>query len=68
MKQVILPIQELGAIAATRFMFGIGTALLFGHLIPSRYRRRIGWALTAIGALSTPPLVCDIVVRRNHRR
>lgn len=66
MKQVILPIQELEAIAATRFMFGVGAALLLGHLIAPRCRRPLGWALTAIGVLSTPPLIFDVYANREQ--
>ncbi len=58
--------RELKAIAATRFLFGIGAALLLGHLIGKRYRRPVGWALTAIGVVSTPPLIYDIYANRRH--
>jgi hypothetical protein len=68
MKQVLVPMRELEAIAATRFLFGIGAALLLGQFLPPRCRRPLGWALTAIGVLSTPPLVYDVYARRSIRR
>jgi hypothetical protein len=67
MKHVTLPLQELEAIAATRFIFGIGAALLVGHCLTDRHRRWIGWALVAIGAFSTPPLIFDVYQHRTHR-
>jgi hypothetical protein len=64
MKQVILPLEELEAIAATRFIFGIGAALLLGQRLADRPRRWIGWTLVALGAISTPPLIYDVYQRR----
>jgi hypothetical protein len=64
MKQVILPFEEIEAIAATRFIFGLGTALLLGQCLADGPRRWIGWTLVAIGALSTPPLIYDVYQRR----
>lgn len=60
--------RELEAIAATRFIFGIGATLLLARFIAPRYRRPLGWTLTAIGALSTPPFIYDVYARRSHRR
>ena len=64
MKQVILPFEEIEAIAATRFIFGLGVALLIGQCLANQTRRRLGWTLLAIGALSTPPLIYDVYQRR----
>ena len=66
MKEVTLPLKELEAIAATRFAFGIGVALLIGHVVPQKHRRWVGWALAVIGALSTPPFIYDIYSRRTR--
>ncbi len=66
MKHVTLALKELEAIAATRFVFGIGAALLLGHLLPENRRRWIGWALVVIGAASTPPLIYDVYLHRTH--
>jgi hypothetical protein len=66
MKQAILPLPEIEVIAATRFMLGVGVALVFGHLLPARHRSSIGWLLLAVGALSTPPLIYDMYSNRVH--
>ena len=58
--------KELEAISATRFVFGIGVALLLSHLLTRRQRRWIGWTLAIFGALSTPPLIYDVYANRAH--
>lgn len=64
MKKVELPFPELGLIAATRGMLGVGIGLLIaGRLAPAR-RRAVGWALFAIGAASTVPLMLDVLSKR----
>lgn len=66
MKHVTLPLKELEVIAATRLLLGIGAAFLLGHLLSDRQRRRAGWALVAIGAISTPPLIFDVYMNRTE--
>ena len=61
MRQATLSIPEVGIIAATRGMLGAGVALLLAGKISEEKRPKIGWPLLAIGALSTVPLVIDIV-------
>ena len=57
-KQVSLPTIEL--IAGTRLALGIGIGLLLAnHLLPEQ-RRAAGWALFAVGALSTIPLMLQV--------
>ncbi|MEA2554467.1 MAG: hypothetical protein QOJ65_2643 [Fimbriimonadaceae bacterium] len=63
MKQVALPIPELGIIAATRGMLAGGIALLVADKIPADKRKKIGWPLLAIGVLSTVPLAIDVIKR-----
>ncbi len=58
--------KELETIAATRFAFGIGMALLLGHFLTSSQRHWVGWTLAIFGALSTPPLIYDVYVHRAH--
>lgn len=60
MKQVNLPIPELGLIAATRGMLGAGVALLLGDRLSEHKRRAVGWTLFLVGAFSTLPLILDI--------
>jgi hypothetical protein len=61
MRQTTLSLPEVGIIAATRGMAGAGAALLLAHKLPENKRRAIGWPLFLIGALSTVPLVIDVI-------
>lgn len=65
MKKANLPLPELALIAATRAILGAGLGLLLGDKLPNETRKKIGWTLVAIGALSTVPLGFD-VCRRAH--
>ena len=60
MKKVNLPLPELAIIAATRAILGAGLGLLVGDKLPNETRKKIGWTLFAIGALSTIPLGFDV--------
>jgi hypothetical protein len=64
-KRVELPGPEIGILAATRAMLGAGVGLLVADKLSERHRKVIGRTLFLIGALSTIPLVKDIV-RRMH--
>lgn len=68
MKHLKLPMVELVGIAATRGMLGAGIALLLGNRLCPRTRRVLGLTLTAIGLVSTPPLVRDVLHHRLLRR
>ena len=69
MKNVQIPLPELGLIAATRSLLGAGIGLLFVHRLKKQRRRVIGRTLLAVGALSTIPLVVDVLARvhKAHR-
>lgn len=62
MKRATLPLQEIEAIATTRF--ALGFALLLSHHLTHRQRRWAGWNPAVMGALTTPLLVCDVYQRR----
>jgi hypothetical protein len=64
MKNAKLPIKELEVIAGTRFVFGIGVGILLGRRLSRAHRRRIGWTLVLLGALSTPPILYDVFKNR----
>jgi len=51
---------DLGLLAGTRVMLGVGLGLLLGRRVPARLRRPVGWALLALGCLSTLPIACRI--------
>ena len=54
---------ELGLIAATRGMLGVGIGLLISLRLKRRRRRVVGSALAAAGALSTIPLAFRVLRR-----
>jgi hypothetical protein len=64
MKKVELPFPELGLIAATRGMLGVGVGLLIAERLAPARRRAVGWALLAVGAASTVPLMLDVLSKR----
>lgn len=68
MRQTTLPIPELGIIAATRGMLGAGAALLVADRISPERRKAVGLTLFLIGALSTIPLVIDVVRRSREMK
>jgi hypothetical protein len=61
-RTVTLP--ELGLIASTRAALGAGIALLLGDRLDAKPRRAVGWTLVAVGALTTLPLLAEVLHRR----
>jgi len=61
MRERNLTIPELGLIAGTRVALGIGIGLLLADRLDSNQRRGAGWALLAVGALTTIPIVAGII-------
>lgn len=66
MRDVHLPFPELGLIAGTRVALGVGLGLLLASQLSASQRATMGWALVAIGALSTIPLAADVLGNRLH--
>jgi hypothetical protein len=64
MKEIRLPIPEMGLIAGTRAALGAGIGLLVSERLTKDQRRRAGLALLGIGMLSTIPLVMDVLSKR----
>ncbi len=64
MRQVRLTIPELALIAGTRAAAGAGLALLLGDRLKPDQRRAVGWALLAVGAISTVPLLIEVFGQR----
>ena len=60
-RTVTLP--ELGMIAGTRAALGAGFALLLGERLDRKPRRAVGWTLLAVGALTTLPLLANVIYR-----
>ena len=59
-KKVTLAVPELGLIAMTRAMLGIGIGLLLSEALDKRTARGVGIALFAVGVLTTVPLVLRV--------
>ena len=53
-------------IAATRFIFGAGCALLVARCLAQEKRQILGWILTAIGAITTIPLILLVYGQKAH--
>jgi len=64
MKKVALTMPEIMLIAGTRAMAGAGGALLLADTLKEDKRKKIGWILFLIGAISTIPLVWDVLSKR----
>jgi hypothetical protein len=58
-KEVTIP--EIMLIAGTRVALGAGAALLLADRLSDEQRRAAGWALFLVGALSSVPLVIDVL-------
>ena len=63
-RTVELSVPKLATIAATRGMLGFGVGLLSAAHIPRTERKKLGWTLLVIGALSTIPLAISVFARR----
>jgi hypothetical protein len=61
MKTTNLTIPELALIAGTRGMLGAGLALLISKRLSESQRETAGIVLTAIGALTTIPLIFEVM-------
>jgi hypothetical protein len=57
--QVTLP--ELGLIAGTRVMLGVGLGMLLANRLAPDQRRAVGWALFIAGAATTVPLAFEVL-------
>jgi H+/gluconate symporter-like permease len=64
MKKAELALPEIMLIAGTRVMGGAGVALLLADKLSEDQRKKIGWTLFLIGALSTIPLAFDVFSKR----
>jgi len=63
MREKTLTIPEIAIIAGTRAALGAGLGLLIADKLARDTRRGAGFALLAVGALSTIPIVFGILRR-----
>ena len=61
MKETTLTIPELGLIAGTRVALGAGIGFLLADKLSSEQRRAAGIVLLLVGAISTIPLVLEVL-------
>ena len=63
-----LTIPEIGLIAGTRMALGAGIGLLLAEKFSDDQRRGAGWALLAVGALTTIPIVVNVLKKSQSDR
>jgi hypothetical protein len=68
MKERTLKIPELAIIASTRVALGAGIGFLLSDKLKRDQRRGAGWALLAIGAVTTIPIVANILGKSHTER
>jgi hypothetical protein len=61
MQERTLTIPELILLAGTRLALGAGVGLLIGEKLGRDARKGAGWALLAMGALTTIPIVAGVL-------
>lgn len=61
MNRTPLSIPEIGIIAGTRAALGAGAALLLADRLSNEQRRAIGWTLFAVGAITTVPILVQLL-------
>ncbi len=61
MRERILTIPEIMLIGFTRGALGVGLGLLIADKFSRDARKGAGWALLAFGAVSTVPLVLNVL-------
>ena len=61
MKTTSVGIPEIALIGLTRVALGAGLGLLLADRLSRDARKGAGWALLAIGVLSTAPLALDLL-------
>ncbi|MEO8524725.1 MAG: hypothetical protein ABI460_08410 [Caldimonas sp.] len=59
-----LPFPELAMVVGTRGLLGAGLGLLLADRVDADQRRAVGWALVAIGVVTTVPLALMVFNRR----
>jgi len=67
MKERTLTMPEIMLIAGTRIALGTGIGLLLADKLNEDHRRGAGWALLAVGVLTTIPLVINVLGKSSVR-
>jgi len=61
MRETHVNLPTIGLIAGTRVALGIGIGLLLADRLTPEQRRAAGWTLLGFGALTTIPLVLEVL-------
>jgi len=61
MKRTSLTVPEVFLLAGTRVALGVGVGLLIAEKLDRDVRRGAGFALFAVGAITTIPLVMQVL-------
>ena len=61
MKWRYVTLPTIGLIAGTRAMLGLGIGLLVAGRMSRQQRQAAGWALVAMGAATTVPLIAQVL-------
>jgi hypothetical protein len=61
--EITLP--ELALVAGTRAALGLGIGLLIANKLSDEQRKAAGWALLAVGVLTTIPLAIEVLGHRD---
>src|SRR3954451_6608344 len=61
-----LAIPEIAIIAGTRAVLGAGIGLLLADRLNADQRRAVGWTLFAVGAITTVPIVTQLLESRRE--
>ena len=64
MKERIVTLPDLALIAGTRIALGAGIGLLLADKLKEDQRKGAGWALLAVGVLTTIPLMVNVLGQR----
>ena len=64
MQERRLTLPEIMLIGGTRVALGAGIGLLLAERLSDDQRRGAGWALLAVGALTTIPLVMNVLGKK----
>lgn len=67
MKPVTIDKPDLALIAITRGILGAGIGLVLSEKLPPGERRAVGWALIAVGVVTTFPLIAQVLCSNNCR-
>ena len=67
MKEKNLTLPEIGVIAITRVVLGVGIGLILANKLSAAQRRTLGCTMLTVGALSTIPIAANVFGRKESQ-